>query len=244
MRKTRTAAWLGALLLLTLFGSEAAAAPKRPFGPGEKLTFSIRYGLIRAGTAELEVMNGDDGSWILVSRARTNSFFDVFFKVRDEVRAWIDPATMSTLRFEKHLREGKYSDDEVVVYDHDAGYAYYEEDGTKVPITNDVRDVLSTFFYVRTARLPIRDRIEMTYHSSKKNWPIQVDVDAVEKVKVPAGEFRCLVIEPHLSTVGVFKQSGRLRIWVTADDRRMPVKLESKVIFGAFEAVLTDYRRP
>lgn len=236
------AAALGALCLFVLSTDDALATPKRPFAPGEKLTFSIRYGMIRAGTAELEVSEGEDSSWVLTSRAQTNSFFDVFFKVRDQIRTWIDPATMSSLRFEKHLREGKYSDDELVVFDHDAGYAVYEEDGTKVPITPDVRDVLSTFFYVRTARLPIRDRIEMTYHSSKKNWPIHVDIHQVETVKVPAGEFRCIVIEPFLSTVGVFKQAGRLRIWVTADARRMPVKLESKVVFGAFEAVLTNYQ--
>ncbi|MFH1277001.1 MAG: DUF3108 domain-containing protein [Candidatus Eisenbacteria bacterium] len=238
------AAALALVLLLLLAPAAVSAAGRKPFGPGEKLTFSIRYGLIRAGTAELEVTEDPDGSWIFTSRARTNSFFDVFFKVRDQVRAWVDPATMRSLRFEKRLREGKYSDDEAVVFDHQAGYAIYEEDSTKVPLTPETRDVLSTFFYVRTARLNLNDKIQMIYHSSKKNWPIHVDVGKVEKVKVPAGEFRCIKIEPFLKTVGVFKQAGRLSIWITADERRMPVKLESKVTFGAFEAVLTDYQTP
>lgn len=231
-------------LLLLAPAAAPAAAGKKPFGPGEKLTFSIRYGMIRAGTAELEVTEEPDGSWVFTSRAETNSFFDVFFKVRDQVRSWIDPATMRSLRFEKRLREGKYSDDEAVVFDHGAGHAFYEEDSTKVALTPETRDVLSTFFFVRTARLTLNDKIQMIYHSSKKNWPIHVKVGKVEKVKVPAGEFRCIKIEPFLKTVGVFKQAGRLTIWITADERRMPVKLESKVTFGAFEAVLTEYETP
>jgi len=215
-------------------------------GPGparkspEKYTFSIQYGMITAGTATIEYKPAHDGLWLIESRASSNAFFDVFFKVRDRVSAWIDPKTMRSIRFEKALREGAYEKDESVDFDWDRGVAIYE-DGTEVPITGDIRDVLSVFYYVRTLRMPLGGKIPVTYHASKKNWPVHVDVHNVEMVKTPAGEFRCIRIEPHLESVGVFNQSGRLTVWITADERRMPVKLQSKVIFGAFEAVLTDY---
>ena len=69
-----------------------------------------------------------------------------------------------------------------------------------------------------------------------------MDIHKGETVKAPAGKFRCFVVDPHLQSVGVFNQKGRMRVWITADRKRMPVKLESKVTFGAFEAVLIGYR--
>ncbi len=229
---------LGAALLVVT----PAPAKKLPFAVGEKLTFSIRYGVIKAGTATMEVKDGGkDGTILISSSARSNSFFDVFFKVRDQISAWVDPNTLLTVRFQKQLNEGKYHKQEWVDYLRDEGIARYK-DGTEVILHPDARDVLTSFYYLRTLRLPIGKQIPITYHSSKKNCPVNVDIHKVEWVKTPAGRFRCFVIEPYLQSVGVFNQKGRMRVWITADERRIPVKLESKVTFGAFEAILIDYR--
>jgi hypothetical protein len=232
---------VSAAIALLSFAAETAPAEK-PFGVGERLTFAIEYGFIKAGTAELRVSRGErEDEWMLSSRAWTNSFFDVLFKVRDEIRSTVDANTMESLRFEKRLQEGKFRDTEIVVFDRERDLAVYAG-GKEVPLEPGARDILASFYSLRRQRLLIGERIPLVYHSSKKNWAIHVDVGAVETVKVPAGTFRCFVIEPNLKSVGVFRQTGRLRIWITADERRMPVKLESKVVFGAFEAVLTEYQ--
>ncbi len=226
---------------LTLSISPLEAKP-HPFGVGEKLTFSIQYGMIKAGTATMEVKGGGEGGSLQISSsARSNSFFDVFFKVRDQITTWVDPVSLQTLRFQKNLNEGKYRKNERVDYFWERGIAHYK-DGTEVALVEDARDVLASFYYLRTLRLPIGKKVPLVYHSSKKNYPVSVDVHKVEWIKTPAGKFRCFVIEPYLQSVGVFNQKGRMRVWITADERRMPVKLESKVTFGAFEAVLIDYQ--
>lgn len=228
------------IICVLLAISSAAGARPGPSANGEKFTFQIQYGIIKAGTATIEYRPDRDGLWLIESRAASNSFFDRFFKVRDRVSAWIEPGTMRSVRFEKVLREGNYDKDESIDFDWDRGLAVYG-DGSEIPVADGIHDVLSVFYYVRTLRMPLGGRIPITYHSSKKNWPVHVDVHRVEKIKTPAGEFRCIKIEPHLESVGVFNQKGRLSVWITADERRMPVKLESKVIFGSFEAVLTEY---
>jgi hypothetical protein len=51
------------------------------------------------------------------------------------------------------------------------------------------------------------------------------------------------LVEPDLKHVGgVFKKSknAKLRIWVTADARRIPVKIESEVIVGSFVGELVS----
>ena len=61
-----------------------------------------------------------------------------------------------------------------------------------------------------------------------------------EKVKTIFGTMNCLVIEPKLKNEGIFKQSGKITIWVSDDAYKIPVKLESAVAFGSFVAVLKE----
>jgi len=63
-----------------------------------------------------------------------------------------------------------------------------------------------------------------------------------EKVDTPAGKFDCIAIEPMLKAGGIFKNKGRLVIWITDDDRRMPVLMRSKVSIGSISVVLQEFR--
>ena len=51
-----------------------------------------------------------------------------------------------------------------------------------------------------------------------------------------------LVIEPVLAEgTGLFVKEGRLKIWLTDDARRIPVRLKSKVAIGSVTAELESY---
>jgi hypothetical protein len=214
-----------------------------PFGDGEILTFSIQYGLIYAGDATLEIRNvatlDSARAYHITSLARTNSTFDVLFKVRDRVDSFMDVNNLFSLRFEKHLREGKFKRDEKVVFDQKNHLAVYDD--KKVPIPPNTQDFLSALYYVRTLPIDVGMAIAMANHTGGKNYPIYIKVLRRERVKVPAGEFDCLVCEPVLQTTSIFENKGKLTIWLTDDRVKMPVLMRSKVVIGAFEALLKQY---
>lgn len=214
-----------------------------PFGEGEKLTFAIQYGLIYAGDATLEIRNisviDSVKAYHIISTARTNRAFDVVFKVRDRVESFMDFDNLFTLRFEKHLREGDFKRDERVEFDQRKHLAVYPD--KNVPIPPNTQDFLSALYYARTLPIEEGQAISMANHSGGKNYPIYVKVHGRERVRVPAGEFDCLVVEPVLQTSSLFEHKGKLTIWVTDDTLRMPVLMRSKVVIGAFEAVLKEY---
>ena len=79
-------------------------------------------------------------------------------------------------------------------------------------------------------------------HADRKNYPLNVIVHGREEVDTPAGKFQCLVVEPMLRTPGLFKHEGKLTIWLTDDERRMPVLMKSKVAIGSITVILTGYR--
>jgi len=213
------------------------------FGEGEKLTFSIQYGLIYAGDATLEVRNiaviDSVKMYHIISIARTNRAFDLIFKVRDRVESFMDYDNLFSLRFEKHLREGKFRRDEQVTFDQRQHLAIYED--REVPIPPNTHDFLTALYYVRTLPIDVGQAISMANHTGGKNYPIYIKVLRRERVKVPAGKFDCIVVEPVLQTTSIFEHKGKLTIWLTDDTVKMPVLMRSKVVIGAFEAVLKEY---
>jgi len=57
------------------------------------------------------------------------------------------------------------------------------------------------------------------------------------------GTYDTFLIEPEIEHVGgVFEKSknAKIQVWVTADRRRMPVKIKSKVVVGSFVGELVS----
>ena len=216
-----------------------------PFGVGERLEFSIDYGIINAGHATMTVerLRRIAGQECLDIRteAKSNGFFSKIYKVWDRAQTFMDRETLLPWRFEKHLREGSYRKDLVIKFDRHGHYARYENDD-EVMVHPHTQDELSAFYYVRMLPLEVGQDVFIDNHTNRKNYPLKVIVHGRETVKVDAGTFDCLVIEPVIQEGGIFTAKGTLTIWVTDDERRIPVKMRTKIVVGSITASLKDYR--
>jgi hypothetical protein len=216
------------------------------FAVGERLEFSVGYGMIKAGTAVMEIpdMVKLDGKkcYHIISTAESNKFFSVFFKVDDRVESFMEAHGLYSLRYDKHLREGKFKSDMSMTFDQENHLALYNNGKDTFQVPEYVQDVLSAFYFVRTQNLEIGKSILVDNHTDKKTYPLEVRVLRKEKVKVPAGEFNCVVVEPMLKTPGIFEQKGSLTVWLTDDEVKMPVLMKSKVIIGSISTELVSYK--
>jgi hypothetical protein len=214
------------------------------FGKGERLVYSIQYGIVNAGEATLEIRNiaiiDSTPCYNIVSNARTNDVFSVFYKVRDRYVSLMDTTELVSLRYEKHLREGKYKNDRYVVFDQKKHKAYYED--KELPIAPRTQDILSAMYYTRTLPLEVGKSVALANHTDGRNYPLVVKVLGKERVKVEAGTFDCMIVEPFLRYPGIFKQKGRVKVWVTDDRYHIPVLVKSKVAIGEVSAVLKEFR--
>ena len=218
-------------------------AVDQPFRTGEVLRFTVQYGPIHAGSAWLEVHGPGpgDGSTVatLVARAESNSFFSLTYRVRNRIESSWDMRERRSLRYREDRHEGGFKAKSEIVFNQDLGEARYS-DGRVFPIPPDVQDALSSFYYTRTQALPIGGSVLFDYHASGRSQPLEVKIIGRDRVHVPAGTFDCVVVEPILHAGGIFKNNGRLQIWLTADQRRMPVLMRSKVAIGSISVVLQD----
>jgi len=218
---------------------------KVPWKVGEYFQFSIDWSGLNGGNALMQVQNlqTTEGhrAWRIITKAESNSFVSKFYKVRDRAETYVDAESLFTRRFEKHLREGGYRKDLAVRFDQTRRKAIYE-DGRSFDVPAQVHDVLSAFYYVRTRPLVEGSSFSIPTHDNEKSYEMVVRVLRRERVEVPAGKFDCVVVEPVLKSEGIFKSKGQMFVWLSDDERRIPVQVKSKVPIGSISVSLTDMR--
>ena len=216
---------------------------------GEELTYDVYWGVIQAGTASLDtnqvVLIDGKTAYRIFSHAETIGFVDVFYRVRDYNVAWMDAKTFCSLGYSKHLHEGRFMRDEWARFDSAKGVFTAKIKNKKDQISwvqgkipENVQDVLSSFYYIRSQNLIPGTTYTLTVNT-QKNWDLLVRVYPPEEVQVPAGKFICFPVEPYLRDAGIFIQKGKkLLVWLTADERKIPVRMQSEVFIGHVRADL------
>lgn len=220
----------------------------------EKLTFNVKYGFISAAEAVMEITeythHDSIDCWLFTTKSRTRAFFDHIFRVRDQIESVIDKEKLISYRFEKKLNEGSYKQHRIHLYYPEHNFTYYlkysrkrkEFKEKKMAIPDDTHDILSAFYYVRNQELTVGDTISINVTVDGRNVVTKVIIHELENIETIFGKkTECLVIEPILTTEAVFKQTGRIKIWLTNDADKIPVKMESKITFGSFKAFLDKY---
>ncbi|MFC1529006.1 DUF3108 domain-containing protein [Candidatus Latescibacterota bacterium] len=216
------------------------------WGTGEHLVFAIKYSFYQAGTATMSVLEKKEVNgglcYNIQTTARSNEFISTFYEVRDKVTTYIDVNGLFSRRFEKILREGNYKSDRVVDFYPDRLIALNTTNKhslREIPLY--VQDVLSALYYIRTINLEGGGSKFVEVYADGKVYLLRIIIHGKEKITVPAGTFECLKIEPILQSEGIFKQKGKLTIWLTDDTYKIPAKMESKVLIGSISSILESY---
>lgn len=239
---------LGALLLATpaLAQNGTSSLPEAPFGPGERLEFSVGYGPLPAGTMTIRV--GDvvtvQGvpAYHFVFDAETNKAVSFVYELDSHEESWFDARRFRSLRYLKRSVENEKEYTRDYRFDHDRNVRITAE-GEERPASAHAVDQLAFMYYVRLLPMKAGARYVLNNSADPDDNPVTVRVLKKERVKVPAGTFETWVLDLDVTTdSGVFKKGGENRIWVTADEAKIPVKLSSKIGLGSFEAELVERR--
>jgi len=226
-------------LLLHFLSAEAL-----PFAVPETLNYDLTWTGIKAGEASLEIR--DEGSEMkIISTARSAKWVSMFYTVNDVVESMLskkNPSTGQPVNYKINLREGRNRKNKEVIFDYRNLKAlsidYLDKERAEVEIPARVFDSLSSFYYVRTLNLEVGRSVYVTVFDNKKVWNIEVQVLRKEKIEVPAGEFNTIVIKPLMKSEGVFYRKGDIFIWLTDNEKRVPVMLKTKVKIGFITARL------
>ncbi len=221
----------------------------------EVLNFKISWKFIKAGEATIRnkgvVEIDDKKAYFIETTAKSASVINAFFKVRDINHSWIDTNNFYSLGYGQSIKEGGYRRDEWVTFDYKNNKYYGQKkkkDGLirefEGKLNTEVYDILSSFFYIRTKDLKVGENVIIDVNNRNKTYPLQIEVIKKETIKVPAGKFDCILVEPKLrKDSGIFVSKGTLKVWLTDDKYKMPVLMRSKVFIGSVNVKLTGYSR-
>jgi len=250
-------AGLAACALLSIAVAADITAERAPvlngvnaFGPGERLTYVLKWEFIHAGTATLAVLPDEIAGGRPVRHfrltAETNRVLDKIYKVRDRIDAYTDLALNHSVLYRKIQREGRHERDVVVRFDWENQTAVYTNFGNPrdpVSLMPGAFDPLSAFYFVRAADLNINQVIERPVTDGKTCVKGRVAVLAREVIRVNGKDYDTYRISPDIKHVGgVFEKSknARIELWISADHRHIPVRIKSRVAVGSFVGELVS----
>lgn len=224
----------------TPFQDNSCSIRNTAFKAGEKVTLTVYYAVagvyVNAGTATftntLETLNNKP-VYHIVGEGRTNSSYDWIYKVRDRYETYVDTASMQPLKFIRNVNEGGYKKYQNVSFNKTANTAVTNDGVFKVP--SCVQDVVSAVFYARNvdfSKLQPNDKIAFSMFLDNEVFNMYIRYLGKETIKTKYGKFRAIKFKPLLIKGTIFEGGENMTVWVTDDDNRIPVRIESPISVG------------
>ena len=219
----------------------------KAYGFGEKLNYDVGYKFIKAGEGTFEVMprpyyHKGRECYDVRFQVRSLKSLEWIYRVRDQYRTILDVGGIFPWKFFQRIREGGYKRDFQAEFDQVNHLAITKD--SVYTTSQYVQDVVSAFYFVRTMDLSGMKTgkiIELHNFWDDTTYTLGVKYHGRETIDVKAGKFDCLVIEPLIAEGGLFLSEGKILIWLSNDERKIPVKVATKIVIGYVDAELTSY---
>jgi hypothetical protein len=215
------------------------------FQEGEKLVYRATWGSVSAGEAVLEILpfqtvHGKK-TYHFAMTVKTNARVDILYPIRERQDSFTDIDLSRTLLYEKRST-GYRPRDAVVKFDWEnlAAVSVYSGKLQKpVRLLPGTLDPLSVIFSIRARKLRVGDILEFPITDGKKCATVRAFVSGRETVSIEGRSYDTYVIEPDMETPGFLKKGRRLKLWYSADESQIPVRLQSHFPIGSvvFELV-------
>jgi hypothetical protein len=228
----------------TTVSNTNVARAKVPFGAGERMEYDVKFGVLRVGNAHMEVVALDNlrgrPAWHTAFWVQGGNFM---YRVNDVYESWMDAESLSSLRFVQMLEEGgKDTERRFEIYPERAIFIQTSKKPPKEePSVSQPLDDGSFLYFLRTIPLEVGKTYDFNRYFRPDRNPVRIKVLRKERIKVPAGTFDAIVVQPVIKTKGIFSENGHAEVWLSDDDKHIMLQLKSKLSFGSLNLYLKSY---
>ncbi|MCC7053752.1 MAG: DUF3108 domain-containing protein [Gemmatimonadaceae bacterium] len=221
--------------------SQPVVTPRIP-PVGERLTYDVKFSAVRVGSGFMETVGYESVRGLNALHVRFVVRGGTFFyKVNDVLESWIDTTRFLSLRHKQDLSEG--SRDRERTFEFFPERRTFSQDGQpEVPGVADPLDEGSFLYFVRRVPLEVGRTYEFPRYFKPDRNPVRIIVLRRERIRVPAGEFNTIVIQPIIKAKGLFSEGGKAQVWLTDDSTRAMVQMKSSLPIGSLNLYLREYR--
>lgn len=216
------------------------APPTYPFSVGEKFQYAAKLGIIRLGTAWMSVTGID------TVRGHESFVFEFgldasapFYKSKSVLQSWTGTQDLVSRRFHQDLVEnGKPRKRYFEIFPDSLFYTQENRVGTK-PSVSDPLDDAAFFYFLRTLPLEVGKTYTYERYFKADRNPVKITVVKRERMEMPDGsKVDCMILNPVVGEDGLFAPRSKAMLWITNDERRIPVQIKAKLSFGSVTLLL------
>jgi hypothetical protein len=258
----KTAVFNFLIVIVFAFGSATGAAAQipakkgLPFAVGESLTFEAKISRVIKGIAVADLnfsVTAEPGTENLVINSEAKSkgtLIKIFrFSFLQQYESTIDPISLRILATKKHDVQRDRVRDSGAIFDYKEKRVIFIEtdpnDTSRPPrkiastLNENTSDIVSGVYLLRSMPLTVGQTVDMVVSDSGLVFTVPVKVTAREQQKTILGKVWCLRLEPDIFGPGrLIERKGKMTIWLTDDDRRLPVRSQINTEYGRVEVKL------
>jgi hypothetical protein len=214
-----------------------------------RFTASKQPPLQKVSTADRQDKGGDPYLLKFTGDVSSKGFFAKLFNLRfrEQIESIVDPASFTVRKTKKVDEQGKrarvsetiYSDGKVTWVERDPNDPSRPPRQAVATFAGQVQDVLSAIYYLRTQPLEVGKSFEITVSDSGVVYQVPVQVIEKKRKKTVLGRVEAFRVEPEVFGANrMLSGEGRFSIWITNDNKRVPVSARIKIKYGTFDITL------
>jgi hypothetical protein len=245
-------------LIILTSADNTRRARNEAFSNGEELTFKVKYLFFNA--AEAKMVTSPDvhqvnnrPAYKIDVYGKTLSIFKIF-KVKDNWGTYLDTAKLIPHQSYRHIEEGNYRKHEVVDFDHSkkkANVKLFDRENKTVMETQsydippNVQDMVSGFYQLRTmdlSKVKHGEVVNIQGFFDKKIYNLKLIFEGKEAVSTNIGSFNTFKFSPIMPENKLFSGDNPIKVWITDDKNKIPVKIKANLVVGALDMEITEAR--
>ncbi|MCF0056951.1 DUF3108 domain-containing protein [Dyadobacter sp. CY356] len=217
----------------------------KSFSFGERVEYRVHYGFINAAEAKVEIAKNlsivnNHPCYKINVTGRTVGAFDLITRVRDNWRSYVDTLAIVPHMFYQSIQENKYRKEETVVFNHDKDQATstVKEETKTFHTPNNVNDIISGYFFLRTInfeKVALGEIIEIPTFFDGEVYKLRIKYAGKDVIKTKFGKIKVLKLNPLIPDNKLFKGEGAVKLWVSDDVNKIPLKAEVELAIGSLE---------
>lgn len=222
-----------------------------PFGPGERIRWTVSYMKVQAGQAWVEVDEAPGGAMLIVGGARNATWYGRFYTIDDEVRSLWNPSGPGSSSYTTRFREGGFHQDQRMVIRPDGiqversqrfdeGWRSWVDSYPGPGVA--VEDPTTAFFRVRLLPLVSGESYRFPVFSGRETWELRVEVQPRTRLETTLGELAVIPVRVFTLHQGDLEQKGRITLYLSDDSRRIPVRAIMHTNVGPIRADIISYQ--
>ncbi len=234
-----------------VFGDSYRYLPNTSFKAGEYFEYKVKFGFLPIGEATVDVspqiFSVNNRPCFRVNILGKTTGLTDLFHIRNTYRSYLDTSALLPQKFLMSLQENNYKKDQTITFDHIANAAIREQNKEKknFKLPDNVHDVVSGYYFLRTidfSKVKLGEAVSSNMFFDDEIYTMKVKFNGRGVVKTRFGKINVIKLNPILPPNKMFEGEDAIRIWVSDDQNRVPIRIEIDFSVGSASMELKEYR--